>query len=498
VVLTVRSNVYEDMVYIDGQAQGSTRLDVELAPGLHTVLVEKEGYLPYKKQVELRPGSNVIVRAKLDPIKPTLAAAPVIDSFDADPPQITRGQPTTLRWETQNAEHVEIVGLGRVPLSGSRPIEPGQTGDYMLIAENKQGRTTQKEIRITVVAETPRIVSFRASPSSISQGESLTLHWATENARSVHIDGIGRVELTGAMPIRPVNNATYTLIAENEQGMNIKKAITVAVSAQPPRILSFETERQTIQKGETAILHWRVLDAAEVSINGERVQSSGSLTVKPQQNFRYILTAGNQEGVLATQDLTIRVVIPGPDIVRFSATSPVTAGGSSTLTWQTRNTVRAQISGIGGVSLSGTKQVRPTKTTTYTLIAKNEKGIQTRQKATVKVNPGLVMVPAKVLTLAKFLPAPVQLSPAHGSVYNHYPRKTKLRWQPVTGAKDYTVEIEYKSGSNWHPLKKQFGLKTDYTFNFIGAQPGRWRVWAVNSAGNNGPASKWREFRYTK
>jgi hypothetical protein len=252
-------------------------------------------------------------------------------------------------------------------------------------------------------------------------------------------------------------------------------------------------------------LHWRVLDAAEVSINGERVQSSGSLTVKPQQNFRYILTAGNKEGVLATQDLTIRVVIPGPEIVRFSATSPVTAGGSSTLTWQTRNAVRAQISGIGGVSLSGTKQVRPAKTTTYTLIAKNEKGIQTQQKATVrvnpvtvKVNPKLVMVPAKILTLASFLPAPAQLSPAHGSVYNHYPRKTRLRWQSVAGAKDYTVEIEFKSGNKWSPLKKQSGLKTDYTFNFVGAQPGRWRVWAVNSAGKNGLTSKWREFRYTK
>jgi hypothetical protein len=157
-----------------------------------------------------------------------------------------------------------------------------------------------------------------------------------------------------------------------------------------------------------------------------------------------------------------------------------------------------EIGGIGSVSLSGTKQVTPSKTTTYTLIAKNEKGIQVQQKATVKVNPYVVMVPAKVLTLASFMPAPAQLSPAHGSVYNHYPRKTKLRWRSVAGAKQYTVEIEYKSGNNWRPLKKQSGLKTDYTFNFVGAQPGRWRVWAVNSAGKNGLASKWREFRYTK
>ena len=50
--LTVRSNVYGDRVYIDGQAMGSTRLDVELAPGRHTVRVEKEDYVPYEETVE--------------------------------------------------------------------------------------------------------------------------------------------------------------------------------------------------------------------------------------------------------------------------------------------------------------------------------------------------------------------------------------------------------------------------------------------------------------
>jgi hypothetical protein len=498
VVLTVRSNVYDDTVYIDGQAQGSTRLDLELAPGLHTVRVEKEGHLPYEQQVELRPGENVAVRAQLEPIKPKVAAAPVIYSFDADPPQINRGQPTTLHWETQNAELVEIAGIGRVPLSGSRPIEPSQTANYVLIATNKQGRTAKKEILITVVIEAPRIVSFRASPSSINQGASSTLSWQTENARSVHIDGIGRVELSGSMKVRPDKSATYTLIAENEQGANIKKEVTVAVSVTPPRILSFQTDRHTIKKGETASLRWQVSDVAEVSINGIKVQSTGSMAVSPQQSSRYILTASNREGERVEDELTIRVVVPAPEIIRFEATSPITQGGSSTLSWETLNTERVEISGVGSVSLSGTKHVAPSTTTTYTLIAKNDRGSQVKQTATVKVNPKLVVSPSKVLTLAKFLPAPAQLSPAHGSVFNHYPRKTKLMWKSVAGAKHYTVEIEYKSGNNWHPLKKQSGLKTGYTFNFVGAQPGRWRVWAVDSAAKNGLASKWREFRYTK
>jgi len=41
------------------------------------------------------------------------------------------------------------------------------------------------------------------------------------------------------------------------------------------------------------------------------------------------------------------------------------------------------------------------------------------------------------------------------------------------------------------------GSSTTYTFNFVGAQPGRWRVWAVNGSGMPGSKSGWREFRFT-
>jgi len=36
------------------------------------------------------------------------------------------------------------------------------------------------------------------------------------------------------------------------------------------------------------------------------------------------------------------------------------------------------------------------------------------------------------------------------------------------------------------------------TFRFVGAQPGRWRVSAVDANGASGPKSEWREFWYTQ
>ncbi len=102
-------------------------------------------------------------------------------------------------------------------------------------------------------------------------------------------------------------------------------------------------------------------------------------------------------------------------------------------------------------------------------------------------------------TLNPSLAAPGLNSPSNGQVFGHYPRKTELSWNPVGGAVSYVVEAEFQSGSVWQPLFTQDGVgSTRYTFNFIGAQPGRWRVWAIDSHGKAGQRSGWWSFRYTR
>ena len=38
---------------------------------------------------------------------------------------------------------------------------------------------------------------------------------------------------------------------------------------------------------------------------------------------------------------------------------------------------------------------------------------------------------------------------------------------------------------------------TTHTFEHVGAQPGRWRVWAVDRA-STGPKTDWWQFNYTR
>jgi len=98
------------------------------------------------------------------------------------------------------------------------------------------------------------------------------------------------------------------------------------------------------------------------------------------------------------------------------------------------------------------------------------------------------------------LVAPQPIAPANGSEFNQFPRKTTLKWSPVTGAVAYKVEVEYQSpDGQWQPAVAVKEVKdTEYEFDFIGAQPGRWHVWAVDANGQEGPKSDWWSFRYTK
>ena len=112
------------------------------------------------------------------------------------------------------------------------------------------------------------------------------------------------------------------------------------------------------------------------------------------------------------------------------------------------------------------------------------------------------------------LPAPIQLAPVDNQVFDVFPRNTKLEWNPVAGALSYALEVE----ACWSPsaeekkrlpddggctnpssFEEKYGLReTAYEFIFKGAQPGRWRVWAIGQNHKPGIKSPWRRFTYVK
>jgi hypothetical protein len=151
------------------------------------------------------------------------------------------------------------------------------------------------------------------------------------------------------------------------------------------------------------------------------------------------------------------------------------------------------------VALTGSQEVSPDITTTYRMVASDMSGNIRRANLRVAVEE---TVPASTDGGNGQPPLeqrPQLVSPAHGTVFNHFPRTTTLEWEPVHDAVSYVVEIQYcySDQCTSYPLVTNL-VDTSYTFDFVGAQPGRWRVWAVYDGGEEGTKTNWWTFSYAK
>ena len=115
--------------------------------------------------------------------------------------------------------------------------------------------------------------------------------------------------------------------------------------------------------------------------------------------------------------------------------------------------------------------------------------------------------PQRSSSSTKLLKAPKQVSPANGKVFRHFPRTTKVTWKATSGAKSYTIELDCMnccSRGKWcRDVRKKYRVVpnikgTSYKFSWVGAQKGRWRVWAVDAKGKAGRKSAWRTFDYKR
>ncbi|QUM79712.1 SUMF1/EgtB/PvdO family nonheme iron enzyme [Moritella sp. 5] len=77
--LTIRSNQYDDEVFIDGVSYGSTKLSVMLSPGPHHIVVKKPNYMDFEQNVKLK--NNLMVRAELIKASVSLKNGQAVQDF---------------------------------------------------------------------------------------------------------------------------------------------------------------------------------------------------------------------------------------------------------------------------------------------------------------------------------------------------------------------------------------------------------------------------------
>ena len=245
----------------------------------------------------------------------------------------------------------------------------------------------------------PQILVFKADPPVVTKGEESEISWVTEHADRVilrinsdeqQVDT--SVNGRGSRSIRPLSRTEAQLTAESADGVSQELlAITVREpKAPPPRILSYLSDRRSIEPGESATLSWRVENAREVELKPlGQVDAVGSRSVKPSKTSDYLLVARGIGGQEVSDTRTIVVTAPPaapPQIASFRPDDPVIKpGGKTVLRWRTENASRVTLDGVN-VKTDSSKTVSPGATATYFLKAWNSAGQAAESRTDVKVD----------------------------------------------------------------------------------------------------------------
>jgi hypothetical protein len=224
-----------------------------------------------------------------------------------------------------------------------------------------------------------------ADPATITSGSSTTLTWNTINCVSATLNGTP-VALRGSMVVSPTVTTAYKITGTSSTGATDSGQVTVTVTSPGAPTASISANPTSISSGGSSTLTWSSTNATSATLNGASVAVNGSKVVSPTATTTYTLIAKSSSGTTATATVTVTVGSGGPPAAGISATpSTISAGGSSTLTWNTINCVSAKLNGTP-VALSGSMVVSPTVTTAYTIIGTSSTGATDSGQVTVTVS----------------------------------------------------------------------------------------------------------------
>lgn len=171
--------------------------------------------------------------------------APRIIAFAANPMTITSGQSSTLTWNVENADTVQISGIGTVASQGTQSVSPTATTVYTLTATNRGG-TSQSSATVTVnPAEpndpAPTVTACVASPAtSPGPGSPVTISYTAANATAVSFSpAVSGATVSGPVTVSPQATTAYTITVTGTQNRTATCTVNVTVTpgVPPPTVV---------------------------------------------------------------------------------------------------------------------------------------------------------------------------------------------------------------------------------------------------------------------
>ncbi|MFK7924740.1 MAG: zinc finger Ran-binding domain-containing protein [Bacteroidia bacterium] len=286
------------------------------------------------------------------------ATLPVVSNFSASTNQITLGKPIRLSWDVQDAVNVQVLPDEEIATPrGEMDVYPQETTTYVLIAENKTGKTKQT---LTLTLNAPKIIDFAATENQIQVDYPCIFHWDIENGAELYIDrGVGKVSGRSFAEILLEEPGIYTLTARNASGEDHAQ---IELFLPLPEIGVFYTGSEIIRLGQASWLHWEINNATEITLLPDVGDLTGQTKIElyPDQTTEYTLRASNFSGMVEAK---VQLTLPPPVIKDFSTSSPIsTEGEPVTISWKVENAYRIEIlPDVGPVEPEGSCKIKPYK-----------------------------------------------------------------------------------------------------------------------------------------
>src|ERR1039458_4983084 len=144
-------------------------------------------------------------------------------------------------------------------------------------------------------------------------------------------------------------------------------------SGQPVPTITFAAQPGTVASGASTVLSWNASNATSVTISGiGTFPASGSVKVTPTATTTYTAAATGPGGTTASS--TVVTVDPPPTISFNAQPKTIANGAMSVLSWTTTYATSVNIPGVGSFPATGSTNVTPKTTTTYTATAQGVGG----------------------------------------------------------------------------------------------------------------------------
>jgi hypothetical protein len=281
---------------------------------------------------------------------------PLLRQFTVSPKKVKAGEGFTVSWDVARARSVRLefkeangktLSEFDVPLYGTQRFDNVQQSTVVVLTVvDLQGNVLHQSLTVSLskvrkyllfgVAAalvlllllswpppppTPpvpaRILSLTAEKLSIHTGDGATVHWSTENATKIELNGT-KVEAAGVKSFSGLrNDLDVTLSAQNSAGQTVNQTIKITVTEPPsvsgPWIDSFDVPGNVVSGG-SAHVSWSA-EGVEAFLDGNPVPLSGSkelTSLSRQTTLKLKVVGADHQSAEQTRTIQITENSPPP------------------------------------------------------------------------------------------------------------------------------------------------------------------------------------------